>query len=150
MTGQKKSGDKLLELVLEDIRVIVDKYKAILISWTTDDGPDGKRMRCLLVRMLPKIIATVCWAHQINLVFGEYISLPGIREWVELALDIIKWFNAHSTALDLLREEQRITPPNQVLSLLLPVSTRWTPHYLSISRLLLCTVQRRKKSRCQQ
>ena len=93
-------------------------------------------MRRLLVRMLPKIIATVCWAHQINLVFGEYISLPGIREWVELALDIIKWFNAHSTALDLLREEQRITPPNQVLSLLLPVSTRWTSHYLSISRLL--------------
>ena len=136
MTGLPKSGDQLLKLVLGDIKMMEDEYGVKVISWTTDDGPDGKRMRRLLVLKQPKIIGTLCWGHQINLVFGEYISLPGVKEWIESALEIIKWFNNHSTALDLLYKEQILSQLEHVLALLVPVVTRWTSHYLSICRLL--------------
>ena len=59
-----------------------------------------------------------------------------ITEGAESALEIIKWFNNHSTALDLLYKEQILSQLEHVLALLVPVVTRWTSHYLSICRLL--------------
>ena len=59
------------------------EYGVKVISWMTDDGPNGKRMHRLLVLKQPKIIGTLCWGYQINLVFGKYISLPGVKEWIE-------------------------------------------------------------------
>jgi hypothetical protein len=71
-----------------------------------------------------------------NLVLGDYfkVKVPLISV-VSEALEVVKWFNNHSRALGLLRQLQ-VTVHGHFKSLILPVLTRWTSHYLAISRLL--------------
>lgn len=118
-----------------------DTYAVQVIAWVTDDGPDGKAARRLLSEADPSIITSVCWAHQVNLVVGDYLKGSGYMDLINQALEVVKWFNNHSTAHDLLEKEQKITYHDRitVLVLILPVITRWTAHYLSVSRLLQIT-----------
>lgn len=53
------------------------------------------------------------------------------------AQEIVKWFNNHSRARTILREEQLHTL-GKVLALLFCVLTRWTSLYQSLKRLLEC------------
>ena len=48
---------------------------------------------------------------------------------------VIRWFIHHSFALGILNKEQ-LSLSSTALTLFLPVITRWTAHYCSISRLL--------------
>lgn len=51
------------------------------------------------------------------------------------ALEVVKWFNNHSRALSMLRAVQ-LSKHGKVLALILPVLTRWTSHYLAVTRLI--------------
>jgi len=137
MTGEPKTGDRLLELVLEDIDYMKKRYGVEVIAWCTDDGPDGKKMRRLLRQKFDWIFVLVCWAHQINLVVGDFLGLKlTYVNSVKKALAVIVWFNGHSTALAMLNNEQKYTYNGDWWILILPIITRWTAHYLSITRLL--------------
>ncbi|KAL6298476.1 ribonuclease H-like domain-containing protein [Sparassis latifolia] len=138
MSGEPKTGDRLLELVRADIKCMSEKYRVKTIGWCTNDGPDGKKMRRLLSVVMACIICVVCWSHQIQLIVGEYLTIPEILEAIVQAQEIIKWFNSHGAALDLFEKEQELTytDATRVLALILPCVTRWTAHFLSISRLL--------------
>jgi hypothetical protein len=93
-------------------------------------------MRRLLLGLMPWLIIIVCWAHQINLIVGDYLGLRvDFLSCVPKALQVVKWMNNHSRALGLFCREQLQTF-NKTLSLILPVITRWTAHYLSLRRLL--------------
>ena len=84
MSGEPKTGDRLFEIVLKDIAYILAKF-----AW---------------------MIMTVCWAHQINLVVGEFLSLKvEYRVVIALTLDVIKWFNNYNRALFYLCSEQILT-----------------------------------------
>ncbi|KAI0040418.1 hypothetical protein FA95DRAFT_1502894, partial [Auriscalpium vulgare] len=53
------------------------------------------------------------------------------------AMEVIKWFNNHGTALSLFQKEQKNTHPERsILALILPCATRWTNHYVAMDRLL--------------
>lgn len=137
MSGQPKTGEKLLEVVQSDIQYIKEKFDVNVIAWCTDDGPDGKKMRQLLKLWYLWIIVLVCWAHQINLVVGEILCLKlPFLDAIKNSLEVIKWFNSHGTALALLQSEQRFSYSGKAWALILPVVTWWTAHYLSCSRLL--------------
>lgn len=113
------------------------KYGVKIIAWCTDDGPDGKKMRRLLQAQFPWPITLLCWAHQINLVVGDALSIRrSVTEDINHALEVIKWFNNHGTALELLCQEQVLTFAGSFWSLILAVITRWTAHYLAITRFL--------------
>lgn len=75
---------------------------------------------------------------QINLIVGDYFKLRGrYAQVVDDALDVVKWFNSHSRALGMLKDEQRGNPHlPRILALILPVLTRWTSHYLCCRCLL--------------
>ena len=51
-----------------------EKFRTQLITWCTDDGPDGKKMRRLLQVLFVWLIIILCWVHQINLVVGDFSS----------------------------------------------------------------------------
>ncbi|KAI0060343.1 hypothetical protein BV25DRAFT_948780 [Artomyces pyxidatus] len=138
MAGEPKTGDRLLEVIRDDIVYAKDHFGVETIGWCTDDGPDGKKARRLLKELMPYIITLVCWAHQINLVVGEYLMLPGFLDTINHAVEVVKWFNNHGTALAWFREEQVLTYKgrSRPLALLLPAATRWTAHFHSITRLL--------------
>ena len=75
MSGRPKTGDKLLTIVEADIQLIFDKFGVIMIAWCTDDSPDGNKMCWLLSAKYQWIITLVCWAHQIDLVVGDFLTL---------------------------------------------------------------------------
>ena len=121
----------------------------------TDDGPDGKKARRLASEdpLLFFLILLVCWAHQINLVFGDMLGIQWVSRTMRDAVDIVTWFNTHGVALELLREEQKISRPGATpLALLRPVQTRWTSHFTACNRLLrlqediqTCASRRRRR-----
>jgi hypothetical protein len=86
---------------------------------------------------MPWIITIPCWAHQINLVVGDLLRRSGkkIPEILGQALLVASWFTSHKRALSLLREAQ-LAKLKKVLKFIRAVITRWTTHYLSITRLI--------------
>ncbi|KAG1783203.1 hypothetical protein EV702DRAFT_950668, partial [Suillus placidus] len=73
---------------------------------------------------------------KINLILGDYYKANrDISAVVDHANEIIKWFNNHSFTLGLLNGEQ-MSMFHKILALILPVVTRWTLHFCSVSRLL--------------
>jgi hypothetical protein len=47
------------------------------------------------------MITLLCWAHQMNLIVGDFLSLNAdFCRIIALALDVVKWFNSHGQALD--------------------------------------------------
>lgn len=138
-TGRPKTGEEHAILIKKDMKTIQDEYEAQPIAWITDDGPDGKGARTILRAEFPWLMTFVCWAHQSNLLAGDYLTLPVYSGTVSAALDIVRWFNNHSAALDIFNQEQRYTFPDRArpLALILPAVTRWTTHLQCIARLLL-------------
>ncbi|KAI0352260.1 hypothetical protein OH77DRAFT_1409607 [Trametes cingulata] len=139
MTGRPKTGDEHAKIIRGDMEHMREVYEVRPIAWVTDDGPDGKGARNILRAEYPWLMTFVCWAHQSNLLAGDYLAWPIYRDTVNAALDIVRWFNNHSSALELFNKEQLYTYPDrtQPLVLILPNLTRWTTHVQSIGRLLL-------------
>jgi hypothetical protein len=137
VSAEAKTGENLLKLMLEDITYVQVAFGLLLIAFCCDDGGDARKFRRLLSALMPWLIVTVCWAHQINLIVGDFLSLKvDLLKCVPTALEVIKWFNNHSRASGILRAEQLSVPNGKALILILPVITRWTAHYLSLRRLL--------------
>jgi hypothetical protein len=136
VSAEQKSGENLLQLVMDDMKWSEATFLLIIIALCSDNGGDARKMRRLLLDLMPWLIIFVCWAHQINLIVGDYLSLRiDFLTCVPKALLVIKWMNNHSRALGIFRREQLQTY-NKVLALILPVITRWTAHFLSLRRLL--------------
>ncbi len=129
----------MYELIRSDMRRMEETYHVKVIGWITDDGPDGKKARRLLLENMWHLIVLFCWAHQINLVVGDMLrGVPWIKETLHDALEIVTWFNNHGVALDLFWKEQMLSGDRLVpLALLRPVLTRWTSHFIASDRLLL-------------
>jgi hypothetical protein len=125
-----------LKLVTNDLQWIENTYGVTIIGVCTDNGGDAWKMQHLLHVLMPWLIILVCWAHQINLIVGDYLSLRiDSLTCLPKAFLLIKWMNNHSRALGMFRREQLQTT-NKILVLILPVITRWMAHYLSLRRLL--------------
>ena len=138
VSADEKSGKALFDLVTADIKWSENKYGLSIIGVCSDDGGDARKMRRLLLELMPWLIVVLCWAHQINLMVGDFLRLESrFLECVLVAQEVVQWMNSHSRALGIFRNEQRQTHPlKKVLTLIRPVITRWTAHYLSLRRLL--------------
>jgi len=94
-------------------------------------------MRRLLQAQFPWLIALLCWAHQINLVVGDFLGVQrAVVNDINSAIEVIKWFNNHGVALELLRQEQALSFAGMSWALILPAFTRWTAHCQAVTRLL--------------
>ena len=82
------------------VNIMKEKYDIKSIAWCTDDEPDRKKMRQLLPLIYPWMIVLVCWAHQIHLIVGDFLSMDStFLNVVVLALDIVQWINSHGEPL---------------------------------------------------
>ncbi|KAJ3519444.1 hypothetical protein NMY22_g13201 [Coprinellus aureogranulatus] len=137
ISAEAKTAENLLAIVVKEITYILTTLKVVLVAWCTDASGESKKMRRVLRMKYPWLVTIDCWAHQINLVLSNYFKVKGcLISIVNEALEIVKWFNNHSHALGLLRQQQLASGLTRYVSLILPVLTRWTSHYLSVSRLL--------------
>lgn len=101
MSGEPKTGERLLELVTDEMNYMKDKFGVRTIAICTDNGPDGMKMRRRAREIWAWLIVLVCWAHQMNLVVGDLLKLKlPFLDAIPLSLEVVKWFNNHSFALD--------------------------------------------------
>ncbi|PCH43941.1 hypothetical protein WOLCODRAFT_39688, partial [Wolfiporia cocos MD-104 SS10] len=132
-----KSAENLLALVISEIKYCTEVLHTVIVAWCTDASGESRKMRRLLQQKFPWIITVDCWAHQINLVVGDYFKLKStVSHTMDDALEVAKWFNNHSRALGLLHDQQVTHYGGRALRLILPVITHWTAHYLTCTRLL--------------
>jgi len=80
VSAEQKTGEFLLGLVLGDIQFIETKFGVVIIAFCTDDGGDARKMRRLLSVQMPWLIVILCWAHQMNLIVGDYFRLGVLLE----------------------------------------------------------------------
>ena len=126
----------MFEVMMKSKTMMEDNYGINVIGWCSDNGLDSKKGCRLMSEAFIWMIILVCWAHQINLVVGDLLGLKHkLIEVIELALDIIRWFNSHGEPLGWLQQEQIFTY-DKAWTLFLPVLTRWLAHYHTITQLL--------------
>ncbi|KAJ6600708.1 hypothetical protein B0H10DRAFT_1958733 [Mycena sp. CBHHK59/15] len=125
MTGRPKTGDELFAIMKSDFEYAWNTYTVEIIAVCADDGPDGKKARRLVKGWKAAIAAFECWAHQSNLMTGNYLAIkvPWMKD-AKVALAVVKWFNNHDKTLDLLRAQQMYIFLT-TLHLILPVVTWW-------------------------
>ncbi|KAI0074473.1 hypothetical protein K474DRAFT_1532519 [Panus rudis PR-1116 ss-1] len=111
VSAQAKTAETLKRIVIDDLVYMATVLSIMVIAWCSDAGGDSKRMRKLLAQLIPWLIVLDCWAHQVNLVVGDYfkLDLPWLPD-IDKATEVIKWFNNHSVALGLLRSQQLADP----------------------------------------
>ncbi|KII86202.1 hypothetical protein PLICRDRAFT_114784 [Plicaturopsis crispa FD-325 SS-3] len=141
VSGERKTGENAFARMEQEVEYCEKILRIEVIAWASDNGPDSKKGRRLLIRVRPWMIGIECWGHQTSLILGDYLKAnPRFIIIIDIAIDIVKWFNNHSVALGILREAQKAGPLEKVLALILPVITRWTAHLCTVSRLLIVQV----------
>lgn len=96
-----------------------------------------KKARRLLNESRPDLVTPDCYAHQINLVVGDYFKCRDstFTQVSTLATELITWLRSKTFVLALLRAIQEENG-QATLSVIRAVLTRWTAHYLAYCRLL--------------
>ncbi|KIK13783.1 hypothetical protein PISMIDRAFT_118201 [Pisolithus microcarpus 441] len=112
-----KITEQLLKIVMTEIAYATNTLKVKLIAWCSDVGGDSANMRHLLVQKLPNLIVVDCWAHQVNLIVRDIFKVK--ETFIEIIDDAL--------------EQKLVGQPH---SLVLPVLTQWTSHFLSVCQLL--------------
>ncbi|KAL6303689.1 ribonuclease H-like domain-containing protein, partial [Sparassis latifolia] len=135
-SAKRKTGANLFIHMEEEYRYITNTLKLEFIGLCSDAGSNERKGHILFLQKYPWALVADCWSHQICLMLGDYYKHnPQVKTVVDAALEVIKWFNNHLFALGVLNEEQQLMY-HKILALILPVITRWTSHFCSLSCLL--------------
>lgn len=72
---ERKTAENLLKLMLEVIETLKKEWGVELIAFTTDASGESRKARCLLRELMPHLITPDCYAHQVNLIVGDYFKV---------------------------------------------------------------------------
>ncbi|KAJ6607318.1 hypothetical protein B0H10DRAFT_2227978 [Mycena sp. CBHHK59/15] len=143
VTALNKDGPALCEQFGAMIDRVEVKYGCIIIYFTTDaDG--GRKKGCQLLGIKrPWLILPSCWAHQFQLILGDYFKVNDMAAVIaEDATAIISWINNHGKVRKIFDEAQKTISLDRlgkiiILAYLVANITRWTTHFIAFCRLFL-------------
>ncbi|KAJ6609923.1 hypothetical protein B0H10DRAFT_1954223 [Mycena sp. CBHHK59/15] len=91
-----KSGPGMCQQYMEIMDRIGTKYNCVIIYFITDADGGSKKGRVLLGKKRNYLILPSCWAHQFQLILGDYFKVNTFAAGtVELATTLIGWLNNH-------------------------------------------------------
>ncbi|KAJ7122587.1 ribonuclease H-like domain-containing protein [Mycena crocata] len=143
MTGMGKDGPALCKTFMDMIDRVQRKYKCYVVFFTTDADGGSKKGRILLGKERPWLFVPSCWAHQFQLILGDYFKVfPYSAEIAEKATGLVSWLNNHGKVrkiFDAVQEQLSFDRVGRiiVLAYLVANMTRWTTHCVSFIRLLV-------------
>ncbi|KAI5898768.1 uncharacterized protein SCHCODRAFT_02173469 [Schizophyllum commune H4-8] len=138
-TSEPRSAEHLAELLEAAVKECKEKYGVDVIAICTDASGESRKARSILAKRFPGLVLPDCYAHQIQLVVGDYFdSDSDVAASSTQAEELITWLRSKSLLLGLIRQFQLDAkpPPPTVLTIIRACLTRWTSHYLAFSRLL--------------
>ncbi|KAJ6626260.1 hypothetical protein B0H10DRAFT_1942091 [Mycena sp. CBHHK59/15] len=96
VTALNKDGPSLCDLFADMIDRVEEKYGCVIIYFTTDADGGSKTGRILLGKKQPWLILPSCWAHQFQLIPGDYFKVNNMAAGIaEEATALIAWINNH-------------------------------------------------------
>ncbi|KAJ7730528.1 ribonuclease H-like domain-containing protein [Mycena metata] len=144
VTAENKDGPSQCDHFAEMIDRVEFKYGCIVIYFTTDADGGSKKGRTILGKKRPWLILPSCWAHQFQLILGDYFKVNDAAAIIaEDATGLIAWINNHSKVRVIFNEAQRTIQVSNgivkiiILAYLVANITRWTTHYVAFVRLFL-------------
>ncbi|KAK7055666.1 ribonuclease H-like domain-containing protein [Favolaschia claudopus] len=143
ITALNKDGPALCQFFADIIDRVQDKYKCIIIYFTTDADGGSKKGRVLLGKQRPYLFVPSCWAHQFQLILGDYFKVyPFGADISEKAVSLIAWINNHGKVRKIFDAVQAQLSKDRldrviVLAYVVANLTRWTTHCIAFLRLLV-------------
>ncbi|KAJ7136219.1 ribonuclease H-like domain-containing protein [Mycena filopes] len=144
ITDPKKDGQSQCDLFAAMIDRVELKYGCVVIYFTTDADGGSKKGRFLLGKERPWLILPSCWAHQFQLILGDYFKVNDAAAGIaEEATGLIAWINNHGRVRKIFNKAQGIVSQDQnagkiiILAYLVANLTRWTTHFTAFRRLWL-------------
>ncbi|KAJ7864016.1 ribonuclease H-like domain-containing protein [Mycena leptocephala] len=143
VTALNKDGTAQCEL-FEDMIDRAEKKPSCKIRYFTTEADGGsKKGRLNLGKKRYWLILPSCWAHQFQLILGDYFKVNDMAAAIaEDATDIISWLNNHGKVRKIFDASQKTISMMNVghfiiLAYLVANITRWTTHFVAFCRLLL-------------
>ncbi|KAG0699264.1 hypothetical protein DFH29DRAFT_1002138 [Suillus ampliporus] len=106
----------------------------MIVVITSDASGESRAARKRIVAEFPWFVAPDCFAHQKNLVVGDYYKVPSTSQFLQYtkkATNLIAWLRSKTMVLAMLRDVQK------ALNLANPSQTQWVlAHYLAFRHLL--------------
>ncbi|GJF00972.1 hypothetical protein PsYK624_172760 [Phanerochaete sordida] len=140
-SAERKTAELLLVHIRKMITELRDNsatgWRARLAAFVTDNSGESLSARNTIAEEYPDILCFPCYAHQINLIVGDYLNKCGAEFLVQAkkADEIITWLRSKTFVLALLRDIQ-VRARGKSLAIIRAVITRWIAHYLAYRRLL--------------
>lgn len=72
---ERKTAENLLKLMPEVLEILRKEWGVEPIVFTTDASGESRKARRLLLQLMPYLIVPDCYAHQINLIVGDYFKV---------------------------------------------------------------------------
>ncbi|KAK6981174.1 DUF659 domain-containing protein, partial [Favolaschia claudopus] len=143
VTALSKDGPSLARLFGEIIDRVEVRYNCIVIYFGTDADGGSKKGRIILGKERPWLIVPSCWAHQFQLILGDYFKVYEIAAVIaEEAVELIAWINNHARVRKIFDDAQAEISQDRlsrvvILAYLVANLTRWTTHFIAFARLFL-------------
>ncbi|KAI0703531.1 hypothetical protein C8T65DRAFT_578734, partial [Cerioporus squamosus] len=123
---------------IEDMLKELDTNWSVVevIGFTSDASGESWKARILLLKKYPHLIILDCYAHQINLIVGNYLeSKSTLLKVTNRADQLTAWLHRCTLVLSCIQERQ-LAKGQKAASVLHPVKMRWMSHYIAYARVL--------------
>ncbi|KAH8977152.1 hypothetical protein EDB92DRAFT_845925 [Lactarius akahatsu] len=95
-TVEKKTTGNLLIMMTEVLDILKHEWGVTPIAFTTDASGESRKAQRLLRSERDNLVTPDCYAHQINLIVGDYFKTNGIAflRYASEANDLITWLRS--------------------------------------------------------
>ncbi|TFK16929.1 hypothetical protein FA15DRAFT_571127, partial [Coprinopsis marcescibilis] len=138
VTNERKTADHFLKQ-LQDAYEKAEKEMGVrIICITTDASGEAAKARRMFKNIYPHVIVLDCYAHQANLIVGDYFRASNdyLIQLTGQACELITWLRSKTILLGLIRTAYADSHKGRTKSVLRAVLTQWTSHFLAFDRLL--------------
>ncbi|KAF9440522.1 hypothetical protein P691DRAFT_767651 [Macrolepiota fuliginosa MF-IS2] len=103
-TTERKTAENLFREMCTTIEKVEKKWNAKVIAFTTDASGESQKAQQLLKEKYPFMVTPDCYAHQINLIVGDYFKTKQIEffDAASKANDLIAWLQSKTVVLGLI------------------------------------------------
>ncbi|KAI9061407.1 hypothetical protein FKP32DRAFT_1728495 [Trametes sanguinea] len=98
-SSERKTADKFLKHIEDVLNETSKEWKVKIIAFTSDASGESRAARIRLLSRYPYLIILDCYAHQINLIVGDYLECKSLLlDVADDAEELITWLRKRTLA----------------------------------------------------
>ncbi|KAJ6632431.1 hypothetical protein B0H10DRAFT_1938054 [Mycena sp. CBHHK59/15] len=134
-SAERKTAENYLAQLVDVFKMLGEEWKVVVVAVTTDALGESHKARLLFAKGHPWVVVLDCYAHQINLIVGDYFKANSVyMAFVDQAVELISWLRSKTLVLALIQEAQEGLG-ERPSAIIRAVITCWTAHYQAFRQL---------------